>query len=461
MSRLLLPAEYGIVAMAAPVLAFMGLFNNLGLAQAVVQKERITQRDLNSLFWLGLALSSACALIAAALSPLVGLAYHQPAAGQVCAALALQMPLGALAGHASALMSRRMQFGAMAIMEVTSALVGFVVSLVCALLGCSYWSLVIGQLASSVVSVIGDRQLSGWRPSRPGWSASAFPMLRFGANLTGYSLLSTFSLYADNALVGFLKGPAALGLFDKAFSLVLRPLSSITAPIGRVATPLLSRLNNEPETYRRTYLSILQAILLLALPGLVVGSTMTGEIVGTLLGRRWLGSAPVMSFICVAAMFTPLAGSSGWLFTSQGRPSDQLRSGVISSSLIFVSMLAGLPWGPTGIAASYALFAPAVHGCPAFVATRRGPVRLRDVLGSVYPMAVGAGAAAVAVILLRPIVGLPHLVRIAGALAVAYGLVVGVVLLFPDGRKSARILFKLMSAAAPRIRRPATVAFGG
>ena len=130
LSHLLFPAQFGIVAMVAPVLAIVSLFNDLGLSQAVIQKERITQDDLSALYWLGLGTSTACALLLIAISPLIAMAYHQRVVGPVCIALACQIPIGALAGHASALMARKMRFRAIAAVEITAQAVGLTTSIV-------------------------------------------------------------------------------------------------------------------------------------------------------------------------------------------------------------------------------------------------------------------------------------------------------------------------------------------
>lgn len=454
LSRLLFPAQFGIVAMVAPVLAIVNLFTDLGLSQAVIQRKRITQEDLSALYWFGIGASSVCALIIIAVSPLVALAYHQRAVAPVCAALALQMPLGALAGHASALMARKMRFGAIATIEVLSQAAGLTVSVISALAGAGYWSLVLGQLAITLTQAVGDRQLSGWRPSKPKWSPTAAPMLTFGANLTGFTLLGLFSTYSDNVLVGILRGPVALGLFDKAFSLVLRPVQSVTAPISRVATPLLARTVDEPVVYRRAYITMLQAITLLGGPGLIVISVRSSELVDTLLGKHWAGAAPIMTWICVAALFTSLSGSSYWLFTSQNRPNEQLKCGLVSSGLVLVSMLAGLPWGPVGIAKSYALFAPVVHGWFIWTAGRKGPVRRMDVVRGIYPLVIALPLAALAVYMLCTRLALRPVADIAFAVLLSYSVTVLVFLLFPGGRSSAGMLRKLKSltpAAATNI----------
>ncbi len=448
LSRLLFPAQFGIVAMVAPVLAIVSLFNDLGLSQAVIQKERITQDDLSALYWLGLGTSTACALLLIAISPLIAMAYHQRVVGPVCIALACQIPIAALAGHASALMARKMRFGAIAAVEITAQAMGLTTSIVSARAGAGYWALVLGQFAVTLTQAVGDRYLSHWRPSRFKRSANALSMLKFGANLTGFNALSLFSTYSDNVLVGILKGPGALGLFDKAFSLVLRPVGSITAPISRVATPLLARVVSQPSTYRKAFIGMLQGVILLGSPGLIVGALRSQEIVTTVLGKPWAGAGPIMAWISVAALFTSLSGSSYWIFTSQNRPNEQLQCGFISSGLILVSMLAGLPWGPVGIARSYAVFAPFVHGCFIWKATRVGPVRRQDIFRGIYPSVFAILLAAAAVVLTTGKLSKSPLLDLLMAIALSYGITALGISILPEGRRSARTLWEIRSRAS-------------
>ena len=448
LSRLLFPSQFGIVAMVTPILAFAGLFTDLGLSQAVVQRQRITHKELNTLYWLGLAASSLCALLTTALAPLIAKAYHEHAVQGVCIALAWLMPLAAMAGNGSALLSRRMHFGKIAIVEVLSAAVGLAAGVCSALLHAGYWALVIAQATNTLTQVIANRQFSGWRPSMPSWTPTVKPMLRFGAHLTGFSLLSTFSLYSDNVLVGILRGPAALGLFDKSFSLVLRPVGMASAPISRVATPLLSRLLHKPDSYRRAYMSMLLASAFVTTPGLLVVSVMASPLVSGVLGTKWNGAAPIMTWISLAAMFLPFSGSSYWLFASQDRAEGQLKCGFISSSLILVSMLAGLHWGPVGIATSYALFAPLVHGSFIWVATQTGPVRLSTVAKGTYPLITGLSVAAVVVHRLASVLHFPGLINVGIVLVASYMVTAIVILIIPDGRKAASVLLKVKGGQA-------------
>ena len=190
LGHLLLPSQFGLVAMVGPITALLELLKDLGLSQAIISRENITRESVNSLYWIGLSASAAAALALAALSPLVALLYRQPAVAPVMVALAFQMPIAALAGHASALMARKMRFAAIAVIDVGGALITLLAAAVSAVAGLGYWSLVVGTTAGALFRAAFDLLFSGWRPGPPGWSRGAASMLKFGGQMTGFSIIS-------------------------------------------------------------------------------------------------------------------------------------------------------------------------------------------------------------------------------------------------------------------------------
>ena len=433
-ARLLLPADFGLVAMVAPLVAFLEIFRNMGLGQAIVTSPVLTHKEVNSLYWLGFALSSTCALVMMLVSPLVAAVYHQPKLVGIVVVIALQMPIGAIAGHASSIMARRMQFGTLAMIDVGVALGTFLVTAILAALGASYWSLVVGVTAGSLLRVGAEFWLVGWRPTRPEIVRSALPMLKVGGQVTGYNFLSYLNYYLDNILVGVISGPAMLGFFDRAFSLVLRPLGSVTGPVSAVATPLLSRLDDQPDVYRRSFKSMLLVMLLLGTPGLIVLSIIPHVVVGFLLGPKWLPMAAMFGSISIAAIFTTYATSAFWLFASQNRMGEQLKTATFSSCVIIISMFIGLPWGPTGIAVAYSVFAPIVHGCYCWVAGSNGPVTRGDIVRTSLPVAVAVAPGALITMFLRDHTSLSPLLLIGLSGILAYFTSFCVILTFSSGR---------------------------
>jgi PST family polysaccharide transporter len=448
LGRILLPEQFGIVAMATPVIVLIEIFTNLGLAQAVVQREKITQADLNAIYWISLAGASLMLLLVVLFSPLIAQMYGQPKVRAIVVILALQMPIAAIAGHASALMARRMQFGAIAIVDVTGTVTTFVAAITSALLGAGSWSIVIGTMAGTLTRAILDRHLSGFRPGRPTWTPATSEMLGFGGKLISTSLLNYVSNYSNTVVIGVLMGARTLGLFDRSFALVLRPIASVTLPVTRVAVPLLSRVRSDSERYGNAFAAMLQGMVLIAMPGLITASLLARDVVLMLVGPNWFEMVPMFSAISIAAIFQALSGASSWLFESQNRAGEQISVAWWSGVLIVVSLLCGLRFGAVGVAISYAIFAPFFHGLYLWVATRRGPVTRAMAARAIYPLLIAAiGAATGAFLVDRFVPGL--YVRVVMGGVAAYALAGAVLLTFPEGRKIINSLFSFRWITRP------------
>jgi PST family polysaccharide transporter len=374
--------------------------------------------------------------------------YGQPKVRAIVVILALQMPIAAIAGHASALMARRMQFGAIAIVDVTGTVTTFVAAITSALLGAGSWSIVIGTMAGTLTRAILDRHLSGFRPGRPTWTPATSEMLGFGGKLISTSLLNYVSNYSNTVVIGVLMGARTLGLFDRSFALVLRPIASVTLPVTRVAVPLLSRVRSDSERYGNAFAAMLQGMVLIAMPGLITASLLARDVVLMLVGPNWFEMVPMFSAISIAAIFQALSGASSWLFESQNRAGEQISVAWWSGVLIVVSLLCGLRFGAVGVAISYAIFAPFFHGLYLWVATRRGPVTRAMAARAIYPLLIAAiGAATGAFLVDRFVPGL--YVRVVMGGVAAYALAGAVLLTFPEGRKIINSLFSFRWITRP------------
>lgn len=434
LGRILLPEQFGIVAMATPVIVLIEIFTNLGLAQAVVQREKLTQADLTAIYWISLSGAVLMLLLVVLFSPLIAALYDRPEVRDIVIVLALQMPIAAIAGHASALMARQMRFGAIATVDVTGTAMTFAAAVGSALLGAGYWSIVIGTLAGTVTRAVLDRQLSGFRPGRPAWSPNAGPMMAFGGKLVSASLLNYVSNYANTVVIGALMGARTLGLFDRAFALVLRPIASVTLPVSRVAVPLLSRVRDDGERYRTAFAALLQGMVLIAMPGLITASLLARDIVLMLVGSNWIEMVPMFSAISLAAIFQAFSGASSWLFESQNRAGEQIAVAWWSGVLMIISLLCGLPFGATGVAISYAIFAPVFHGMYLWVATRTGPVTRAMAGRTIYPLLIAAAGAAMGAWLVDRFVPGLYVRVVLGGIA-AYGMAGCLLMTFPEGRR--------------------------
>ena len=449
LARLLLPGEVGLVALVGPLLSFVGIFTDLGLTQATVQRDRITQSELSGLFWISTTIGAVLAGAVCALAPLAAAFYHEPRLTPVAMSLAGLLVLAAMAAQPIAVMNRNMRFVPLAVLDIGCSMAAAVVGIGAAWAGMGYWSLVLMQAANGVAILVFAWTLSGWRPSAPRWDPGVAGLLRFGGHMTAFNLISFAGSNLDSILIGRLRGSVSLGLYDRAFKLVAAPIWTLSIPIARVAMSLLSRLRGTPDRYRHAYLQMLQMLLLVTLPAVAFTAVAAGTAVPFLLGPAWAEAAPIVAWLAVATGFAPLSISASWLFVSQGRGREQTGYACARTALSVTALLCGLPWGVVGVAQAYAAFGLIVHGVSLWGATRRGPVALMDAVAACAPLAGAAALAALAVRLAEQQMqmhGVPPWAQLLLGAATAYAAFGAALMAMPGGARLVRGAWALRSA---------------
>jgi len=378
---------------------FVGMFQYLGLSTATVRWSELNHEQVSTLFWINLGLSTAIALLTCASAPFAAWFYHEPRLIWITAGYAVSILLtGSYIQHEAILM-RQMRFAAIAIVETAALLIGFTAAIVAAWRGAGYWALVVNQLVMTLVTLFGIWIVCRWRPGLPARGAGVRSMLSYGGNLTGFNFMTYFARNLDNVLIGKFWGAYQLGVYSRAYQMLLMPMQQINAPFAAVAVPALSRLADSPERYRSAYLKIVEKIAVITMPGVVFMIATSDWLVLFLLGAQWREAGRIFMLLGIAAIIQPVTKTTWWLFSTQGRTRELFHWGLISGVIAVISIVAGLPWGASGVAASYA----ATDLCLAtpllfWYVGRKGPVRAGDFYRTVAP-AAGASMFALGVLL--------------------------------------------------------------
>lgn len=436
LSRLLTPDDFGLVIMCAPVITFLGMFQSLGLVQATVQRPSIDHARVNFLFWINVAASVAISALLVLSAPLVADFYNEPRVGPLIAAMAIPMLLTGASSQHSALLTRRMRFGQLASLDAFSAATTLIGSIACALVQPSYWALFGGTLIGAGLTTAATWIASGWRPSLPRSVPDGWEMLNFGAGITGFSFANFFARNLDNILIGRYWGGVQLGLYDRAYKLLLFPLTQIANPLSRVMVPALSRMASEPDRYRAAYIQVIRLTLLATLPGVAWGTAMAGSLIPLALGPQWAGSAPIFAALGFAGLVQPLNNPAGWLFISQGRSRDYMIWGVWTAGFATAAFGIGIFYGAIGVAMAYSASEYLKTPLLWHYVGRKGPVRSSHIVRGAGPLLLGAHVAIAVVWLLRDeFVGAP-VVALAQGLLLSYAVSIAFVAIFRSGRGS-------------------------
>jgi PST family polysaccharide transporter len=267
-----------------------------------------------------------------------------------------------------------------------------------AVTGYGYWSLVGLVVAMAAANAVLVWVASGWRPGPPGRGIGVRPLLGFGGSLTAFNFLNYFSRNFDNVLIGAVLGAGPLGLYSKAYNLLLLPIRQINGPLGGVVLPALCRLQSDPERFRHYYLRSLGLIAFITVP--IVGFVFadTRNFVLTILGTQWLETVPLFRWLAPAALLGAINVAPGWLCIALNRNNRQLRWALISSPIMIASFAIAVSFGVIAVAAAFSISWSLLFVLFVFMACRQSPVTPLDVARAVAPPLMAASGATAAVL---------------------------------------------------------------
>jgi len=403
LGRLLLPREFGLMGMVVALTGFAHLFKDLGLADATIQRERLTDAQASTLFWINAATGAALSALAVVCAPLIAGFYGEPSLRDITVALSASFLFSGVSVQHQALLRRQMKFGRLAVARIGGVLAGVVVAVALAWHGWGIWSLVGMHVCEPACTAAGLWLASGWRPRRMRRAAGVREMLHFGADVTGFNAINYFARNLDNILIGRQIGPAQLGLYARAYRLLLMPILLLRTPLASVCMSGLSTLQNSPAQFREYFRAYLSLLAFLSFPVVVCLGICADTFIALILGPRWSGAVPIFRILACVALIQPVASSWGVVLVTLGQTRRYLMCGVVNSVLVMLGFLVGIRWGTTGVAFSYvvvnyAMLLPNFWWC-----TRSAPVSAGDLLRSVARPAAAALVMACVLWWLRPL----------------------------------------------------------
>jgi PST family polysaccharide transporter len=451
LARLLVPEHFGLIGMVTAVTGLAERIKDFGLAIATVQRETITHEQISALFWINGALGLGTAALVALLAWPMARFYGDERVLHITLAIALNFVWSGFAVQHLGLLRRAMRFKAVAFVQIGSSAASIAIAIAAALAGAGYWALVVREVARSLLFTAGVWLSCRWIPGRPVRGTGVRSMIAFGANLSAVQMAYEFSANFGHVLMGRLFGAHPLGVFRQGVQLVSGPINQLIDPINSVAESTLSRVQNEPETYRSYYRKLVTLVAGTTMPIITYIFVHAEAVVAIVLGSGWEDAAPVFRWLALAGWLYPSVGTIGAVMVTCGFGHRYFRIAMLNAGLLVVLSLIGSQWGPQGIAAAplgtmLLMLAPRL-----FWGLRNTPVNATLVVASILRPAGASllmGAAMAAFALLDLTAG-PVTALICGALVglVAY---VAAWALLPGGRNQLTTLLGDVRSALRR-----------
>ena len=355
LSRLLTPAEFGIVALVSVFIIFFKLLGNMGIGPAIVQVKNLSEKDLSTIFSfsiiMGLLLSSLFFLS----GEYIAAFYDEPELIPVVRLLSLAVLFNILLIVPSALNKKELRFKEMSLIGVGVQISTGAIAVWMAFEGFSYYSLVVQSISSGAFSFFIFFYLY---PIRPVLKIRKEPLRRiasFSSYQFAFNFINYFSRNLDTLLIGKFLGNAPLGYYNKSYALMLLPVRNLTQVITPVLHPVLS---NHQDDKRYIYLAYTKIIKLLALVGFPLSVFLffaAPELILLMFGPQWEQSVPVFQVLSMTIGIQVCLSSSGSIFQSVNRTDLLFLSGVLSAVLMISGICYGIFVGEDLVSVGYGL----------------------------------------------------------------------------------------------------------
>lgn len=352
LARLLLPEDFGIVAIAMAIYAFIDLFGAFGFGTVLIQKQNATVTDYNTAWTFKLLFGLCAAALLMLLAPWVAAYYQDPRLTAVIYTISLMAVLSGCTNIGVIDFQKNLDFRKELKLQVIPKLLSFSCTMVLVVVLGNYWALVFGMLVNEALNVIFSFYMNAFRPRFS--LASARELFGFSKWLMLNNAIDYINKKVPILLTGQLLDSKAVGLFSVGEEIALLPTSEIAAPINRATYPVYAKLKDDKAELRKAYLNTINLSASISLPAAAGIAFLAPLLVPTVLGPIWVPMTEMMQWLALAGFVISLSSNVGYVFMATGSPrylvfTNVLRAAIFIPALYFFIRLYGL----TGI--GYAL----------------------------------------------------------------------------------------------------------
>lgn len=341
LSRILTPSDFGLIAIVSVLITFFNLLAEMGIGPAVVQRQDLSKRDFQELFFFTIVVGVILSILFVISAQYIASFYGEDRLVLLCRFLAFGIVLNCLNIIPNALLLKERKFEFIMYRQLLVQILSGGVGIICALNGLGVWALVIYTLCSGLfvfcfnyfknplgISFFSKQTLQ---------KISKFATFQF---LFGF--INFFSRNADNLLIGKYISPSALGYYDKSYRLMMMPIENLTHVFSPVIQPILYEYQDDKEKIFSVYSKLVSILALIGFPLSVFLHFSASELIFIVFGSQWKASVPVFEILALSAGIQIVMSSCGSIFQVANDTKRLFISGFLSAIVMVLSILLGV-----------------------------------------------------------------------------------------------------------------------
>ena len=306
-ARLLVPEDFGVVAILTFFTAVSSTIIDGGFSQTLLRKVSVTNDEYKSVFTFNMAVAVALYALFVAIAPLLARYYNLPIITSVAPVLLLVLPLNAIGIIQNTNLAREFRFGVLSRINFIASMVAGVVAVAVALGGGGVWALVAQR-----VCVVATKSLLLWwrgdwrgegRADKRAWCE----MAPFSFRLMSTDIVSAVYGNVSQLFIGKIYSADTLGYFNQAQKIKDLPVQSAVLSVQSVTYPALAKIKDDTAKFAESYRKVLMISAFVMTPAMVGMSAVAEPMFRVLLGEKWLPTVPYFEVIALSGIFYPLA----------------------------------------------------------------------------------------------------------------------------------------------------------
>lgn len=345
LARLLLPKEYGIIALITIFIAIANVFIQSGFSNALIQKKHVDELDFSSVFYLSLSVAVFMYTTLFFIAPVIANFYDEPQLVAVLRVVSLTLFFGAINSVQSAVVSRTMQFKRFFFSSLGGIISSGGVGIIMAYMGFGVWALVSQQLVSSLIITCILWFTVKWRPKLVFSLSRVKRLFSFGWKLLFSSLLDTLYSNVYTLIIGRIYNSEILGYYNRGDQFPNIIVTNINGSISSVLFPALSVNQDDRSRVKQMVRRSIVTSSFLICPMMIGLAVCAEPIVKILLTDKWLPSVPFIQMMCITYIFWPIHTANLQAINALGRSDIYLKLEIIKKCVGILLLAISIPFG--------------------------------------------------------------------------------------------------------------------
>jgi len=345
LARLLMPEDFGVIALITIFMAIANVFVQSGFSTALIQKKDADETDFSSVFYLSLVVAGLLYVVLFFTAPLIATFYTEPQLTSVVRVLSITLFFGAINSIQNAVVSRTMLFKRFFFSSLGGIIPSGIVGITMAYMGYGVWALVWQQLTNQLLITLILWFTVKWRPQLIFSLGRLETLFSFGWKLLLSSLLDTTYTNLYGLVIGKTYDSAMLGFYNRGNMFPNLIVTNINGSIGSVMLPALSVNQDDKARVKAMVRRSIVTSSFIIFP-LMVGLAVCAEpLITIILTDKWLPCVPFLQLMCISYAFWPIHTANLQAINALGRSDIFLRLEIIKKCVGVAILALTIPFG--------------------------------------------------------------------------------------------------------------------